>query len=68
MQDNEKSPRPQPTESEAIVAAQRAGLTPLVPLAAPVPLPVDQAANESPPLEPPKPPLPKPIVGEEKNP
>jgi hypothetical protein len=44
MQPKQESPRPQPTESEAIVAAQRAPQTPKTRLLPPVPLPVDEAA------------------------
>jgi hypothetical protein len=45
MKTKRKVPKPQPTESEAIVAAERAPSTPDAPLAAPVPLPVDKAAD-----------------------
>jgi hypothetical protein len=40
-----KSPPPRPTESEAIVAAERIPETPVALLVPPVPLPVDEAAN-----------------------
>lgn len=40
-----KNPPPRPTESEAIVAAERTPATPIALLVPPVPLPVDVAAN-----------------------
>jgi len=39
-----KVPKPQPTESEAIVAAEREASTPDALLVPPMPLPVDMAA------------------------
>jgi hypothetical protein len=45
MQPDKKQPLPQPTESEAIVAAQRDPQHPGTRLVPPVPLPVDQAAG-----------------------
>lgn len=44
MKTPQDHPSPQPTESEAIVAAQRAQDPPATPLANPVPLPVEVAA------------------------
>lgn len=44
MTTSKPKPVPQPTESEAIVAAQRAVLSPGTPLVPPVPLPVEVAA------------------------
>ncbi len=41
-------PMSQPTDSEAIVAAQRSAETPATPLVAPVALPVDKAAALAP--------------------
>jgi hypothetical protein len=41
----DETPRPQPTESEAIVAAEREAQTPHTPLVPPVPYPVDKAAS-----------------------
>ena len=48
MDEKPVAPRPQPTESEAIVAALRAPQTPLTPLVPPVPLPVELAAAVAP--------------------
>jgi hypothetical protein len=44
----DKAPDPQPTESEAIVAALREPQTPTTPLMPPSPLPVDLAADTPP--------------------
>ena len=41
---------PKPTESEAIVAAERDKKSPGTPLVPPVPLPVDEAGSDDPPL------------------